>query len=94
VLPGGTNIIRYEFTDKQFNEKVSCQWTVQAIVPQCKALLVLKQIEGPGKAIELERVGQKPAIPMPRPTSGSSVPDTRKNFSYLYYIFLIFFMLV
>ena len=38
VLPGGTNIIRYEFTDKQFNEKVSCQWTVQAIVHQCKAL--------------------------------------------------------
>ena len=40
---------------------------------------MLKQIEGTGKTIEFECVDQKPAIPMPRPTSGSSVPETKEE---------------
>ena len=41
-LAPGANNVRYEFVDKYFDSKISCEWTVQAIVHQCKPFSLSK----------------------------------------------------
>jgi len=56
-LDNGQNIIRYDITDKQTEETVSCQYSINAVIHTCEEFDVAKV--GPGLKVSGCNCGDK-----------------------------------